>query len=126
MNLRHGFGAFCVTIGFAVLIAGCSQKENDDGKQVAKKKNGEPAKKHELGGWWCAEHGVPEDRCSLCLPPEKVDELFKSKGDWCEIHDRAKSQCFKCNPKLYKRFAAMYRAKEGKDPPRPPESEFQK
>ena len=41
----------------------------------------------------------------------------QKKGDWCEEHDRAKSQCFKCDPKLKEKFAAQYRAKYGKEPP---------
>jgi hypothetical protein len=47
----------------------------------------------------------------------KVAAAFKAKGDWCDEHDRAKSQCFICDPKLKEKFAAQYRAKEGKDPP---------
>lgn len=67
------------------------------------------------GGWWCDEHGVPEDSCSRCN--SNVAKQCKAKGDWCDKHDRAKSQCFLCNPKLKERFAAMYRAKYGKEPP---------
>jgi len=74
--------------------------------------------------WWCAEHGVPEELCSLCS--EHKAKEFKAKGDWCDLHDRAKSQCFKCDPSQYRRFAAMYQAKYGKEPPRPPEEEFKK
>ena len=47
----------------------------------------------------------------------KVAKAFKAKGDWCEKHDRAKSQCFICDPKLKEKFAAKYRAKYGKEPP---------
>jgi hypothetical protein len=49
----------------------------------------------------------------------KVAADFKKKGDWCEEHDRAKSQCFICNPKLKDKYAALYRAKYGKEPPEP-------
>ena len=28
----------------------------------------------------------------------KVADAFKAKGDWCEEHNRAESQCFKCDP----------------------------
>lgn len=76
--------------------------------------------------WWCQEHGIPEDICSLCLPASRVKELFKDKGDWCEIHKRAKSQCFKCDPSLYAKFEKMYEDKYGKKPERPPEKEFRK
>ena len=29
---------------------------------------------------------------------DKVAKECKAKGDWCEKHDRAMSQCFICNP----------------------------
>ena len=79
---------------------------------------------HNHGDWWCAEHGVPEEMCSLCS--DVAAAKFKKAGDWCRIHDRAKSQCFKCEPSLYKKYEAMFEAKYGKKPPRPPESEFTK
>jgi hypothetical protein len=49
----------------------------------------------------------------------------KAKGDWCEKHDRAKSQCFICDPSLKEKFAAKYRAKYDKEPP-PIEEETEK
>lgn len=70
---------------------------------------------HDHSGWWCAEHGVPEGQCSQCS--SKVAANFQKKGDWCAEHDRAKSQCFLCDPSLKEKFAAQYRAKEGKEPP---------
>lgn len=66
-------------------------------------------------GWWCPEHGVPEAVCSICN--SQVAAVFQKKGDWCADHDRAKSQCFICEPSLKEKFAAQYRAKEGKEPP---------
>jgi hypothetical protein len=112
------------TLGLALVAAllafglGCGS----DGKQppsdptkdpkAAKDKNG--GTKHE--GWWCDEHGIPEDECSMCST--KVANAFKAKGDWCEKHDRAMSQCFFCKPERREFYAAMYRAKNnGKDPP---------
>jgi hypothetical protein len=41
----------------------------------------------------------------------------KKNGDWCQVHDRAKSQCFKAEPKLRQKRAGMYRAKYGTEPP---------
>jgi len=64
--------------------------------------------------------------CSLCMSDAEAKTKFKDKGDWCKIHERAQSQCFKCDPSKYERFAAMYRAKYGKEPPKPPQSEFEK
>lgn len=97
------------------LVTGCGQ-----GGQVEATKNEKPAEvaeksKHE--GWWCAEHGIPEEECSMCLPAKTVQKEFKEKGDWCQEHDRAKSQCFKCDPSLKEKFAAKYRAKFGEEPP---------
>jgi hypothetical protein len=69
---------------------------------------------HKHAGWWCREHGIPEHECLMCLHSE---EELKKKGDWCEKHEYAKSQCFGGNPKLRERYAALYRDKYGKEPP---------
>jgi len=71
------------------------------------------------GGWWCAEHGVPEDECSLCSA--YVAEACKANGDWCEEHGRAESQCFLCDPSRADKFAKLYVAKFGEEPPKPAE-----
>lgn len=70
---------------------------------------------HDHSEWWCGEHGVPEEMCSMCSA--KVAADFQKKGDWCAEHDRAKSQCFICDPTLKETFAAQYRAKYGEEPP---------
>lgn len=129
------FALSCLLATGLFALVGCTQAPEKKDKQETqqaeaknhdhdhdKKAGGEDG--HSLHGYWCAEHGVPEEMCSLCSA--EVAEKLKAKGDWCEIHDRAKSQCFKCDPSKYDRFAAMYRAKFGEEPPRPPESEFQK
>lgn len=72
---------------------------------------------HVHGEWWCGEHGVPEEVCALCN--SKLIPGFKEKGDWCEDHNRPASQCFICSPELFDKFAARYKAKEGKAPPMP-------
>lgn len=46
------------------------------------------------------EHGVKKAICTRCHP--KLKAVFKSKGDWCEEHDRAESQCAICHPQLAK------------------------
>lgn len=74
---------------------------------------------HDHSGWWCNEHGVPEDVCALCN--SKVAADFQKKGDWCEEHDRPDSQCFIHHPELKEKFAAQYVAKYGKQPPEPTE-----
>jgi hypothetical protein len=70
---------------------------------------------HDHSGWWCDEHGVPEEVCAQCNA--RLAAEFKKKGDWCKDHDRPDSQCFVCHPELKERFAAQYRAKYGKEPP---------
>ena len=71
------------------------------------------------GGWWCVEHGVPEEECALC--DKSLVAKFKEDGDWCDEHDRPESQCFICSPKRFDKFAATYEAKTGHKPPQPEE-----
>lgn len=105
-----------------LMITGCGKSNSvatqDGTKAVAAKDDHAPKKEikgHDHSGWWCAEHGIPEGVCSQCSA--KVAADFQKKGDWCADHDRAKSQCFLCDPALKEKFAAQYRAKEGKEPP---------
>ncbi len=71
------------------------------------------------GGWWCVEHGVPEEECALC--DTSLVAKFKEDGDWCKEHERPESQCFICGPKRFEKFAALYEAKTGHKPPQPTE-----
>lgn len=75
-------------------------------------------------GWWCSEHGIPEEECSMCS--DKVGKEAKAKGDWCEKHERAMSQCFICKPDRREFYAAKYRAKYGKEPPKADDQEEKK
>jgi cobalt-zinc-cadmium efflux system membrane fusion protein len=68
-------------------------------------------------GWWCDEHGVPEEVCALCNVKLVAD--FKTKDDWCKEHDRPDSQCFICHPEKEAEFAAQYEAKYGSKPAKP-------
>jgi hypothetical protein len=79
-------------------------------QQVAQKED------RDHSGWWCDEHGVPEAVCGQCNA--KYAAECKKKGDWCKDHDRPDSQCFIHHPELKEKFAAQYRAKYGKEPPR--------
>ena len=74
---------------------------------------------HDHSGWWCSEHGVPEEECPLCKTSLIAE--FKAKGDWCDEHNRPDSQCFTCNPDNFTKFAARYEAKFGEQPPKPTE-----
>ncbi len=115
----RGSPALALLATFTVLAAGCGQSSTTTGdakgsdKTVAKGGDkAEPAGDH--GGWWCDEHGLPEEVCDLCSKKYRTAE--KAKGNWCE-HERVKSSCFKCNPGLREKYAAEYKAKFGKEPP---------
>src|SRR5207244_3982858 len=105
---------------FGLVTIGCGQAGNKglEAKQKGTKSNPSAvaeAKKDDHSGWWCAEHGVPEEICGQCSA--KAAAEFKKGGDWCKEHDRPDSQCFLCHPELKEKFAAQYRAKYGKEPP---------
>lgn len=119
-NLRRG-GRWLPLVTAVVLAAGgCAQSDNPAAQTKGTEGKAKPVAAQEKAatahsGWWCDEHGIPEAECSMCSA--KVAKAFKAKGDWCELNDRAKSQCFVCDPKLKEKYAAIYRAKEGKEPP---------
>jgi cobalt-zinc-cadmium efflux system membrane fusion protein len=107
---------------FALFLAaaiGCAQSA--DSKSTAADPSAENTAAaedaHDHSGWWCNEHGVPEEECGLC--DAKLAAEFQRKGDWCKEHDRPDSQCFACHPDLEAAFAARYEAKYGKKPPKP-------
>lgn len=103
---------------FGVLLVGCNDQKTSTGSGSTSTSTTKPsaAKSKDHSGWWCVEHGIPEDECLMCSIGE---EACKKKNDWCEIHDYCKSQCFGCDPKLKERYAAQYKAKYGKDAPEP-------
>ena len=74
---------------------------------------------HSHDGWWCVEHGIPEEECALC--DTSLVSAFKESGDWCDEHARPESQCFICSPSRFDKFAAQYEAKTGRQPPKPTE-----
>lgn len=128
--LTRGGPALALFAALAVFTAGCGQtgstagsgKEADkdkavakgDGKKAEDKKPDEKKAEGDHSGWWCDEHGLPEEVCDLCS--KKYREAEKAKGNWCE-HNRVKTSCFKCNPGLQAKYAAEYKAKFGKEPP---------
>jgi hypothetical protein len=121
MKLRasHCVGLFSL-VAASALIVGCGQSGNKSGQKdrgPAKDTGGAVATSGDHGAWWCPEHGVPEEECSMCSTKAAAD--FKKKGDWCQEHDRAESQCFICSPERFEKFAARYEAKFGEKPPTP-------
>jgi hypothetical protein len=116
--IRPALALFAATL----LAIGCSSSATDelvDAAPSAEEHGGDAEAEHghSHGGWWCGEHGVPEEVCALC--DSKVAAEFQKKGDWCKEHDRPDSQCFACHPELEARFAAQYEAKYGEKPPKP-------
>lgn len=99
-----------VIVGASFAACSKSDKAAPAGTQAA-------TEGHNHEGWWCNEHGVPEEVCALCDTSLVAD--FKAKGDWCEKHNRPDSQCFICHPEKEAEFAALYEAKVGEKPPKP-------
>ncbi len=52
---------------------------------------------YEAAGDWCAGHGLPESVCPICNPQQPPTQAV---GDWCLEHGLPESQCTKCNPTL--------------------------
>jgi hypothetical protein len=105
--------SFLVATSVSVCVAGCSKTAEKKPSASSAVASGE-ANSHE--GWWCNEHGVPEEVCAQCSAKLAAD--FKAKGDWCAKNDRPESQCFICHPEKETEFAALYEAKFGKKPPK--------
>ena len=110
-SLTVRFALFILVAGVTVFAIGCGQKatESSSADSSAQQTAGDAVDDH--GGWWCSEHGVPEDQCSVCSA--KAAGNFKAMGDWCEEHNRAESQCFECDPTRADKFAKRYEAKFG-------------
>jgi hypothetical protein len=116
-STKWGGVLLTLVAGLALLGSGCGRgKENSGAKDGQAQKKPAAVEKDDHSGWWCAEHGLPEDICWACNSAHC--KKLKNEGDWCKEHKRPQSQCFKCDPKLVEKFAAVYRAKEGKDPPK--------
>ncbi len=96
----------------ALFAGGCGQQAADRGGPA----DVTDAAHDDHSGWWCAGHSVPEAVCSMCSA--KAAKECKAKGDWCEEHNRAESQCFQCDPSRAEKFANLYQAKFGKEPPK--------
>lgn len=101
-----------VVIGLS--IAACNKSNSGTNRDAAGAKE---VAGHSHEGWWCNEHGVPEEICAQCNTKLIAD--FKAKNDWCEKHNRPESQCFICHPEKEAEFADLYYAKFNKKPPKP-------
>ncbi|HVT29429.1 MAG TPA: RND transporter [Lacipirellulaceae bacterium] len=114
MTVRNAF-VWGAIVMLSISVAACSKSSEKAAAALADGKVA--AAEHTHDGWWCSEHGVPEDVCAQCDPKLVAD--FKAKGDWCEKHNRPESQCFICHPEKEAEFAALYEAKYGAKPPKP-------
>lgn len=113
MSVYKIFGLVAILVSAAFFVSGCSKEKpaaNVDGSS-----SNASASVDDHSGWWCQEHGIPEEVCSMCSASYANE--CKEKGDWCEEHNRAESQCFKCDPSLADKYAKLYEAKFGKKPP---------
>ncbi len=125
MNVMHkaSLSVAMLLVGFSIGCGKCGTAPSaadggsETGQAVTASIPAGRAHTHTHDGWWCDEHGVPEEICGQCSP--KVAAACQKKGDWCQDHDRPDSQCFLCHPELETRFAEKYEAKFGKKPPQP-------
>ena len=109
---------YVLAVALTLVAGGCGQPASEpsgSATPVAESSDDDPSH----GGWWCVEHGIPEEECSMCSSRAASD--FKAKGDWCEEHNRAASQCFLCDPARAAKFTKLYEAKYGEKPPQPTE-----
>jgi len=103
---------FALAVMAGLCLVGCGKPAGEAAPDTKVAVDG-----HSGGGWWCDEHGVPEEICAQCNVKLVAD--FKAKGDWCKEHERPDSQCFVCHPEKEAEFAAQFEAKFGKKPPKP-------
>ena len=94
MSIKYVMG--CVALIAGAGLTGCGEPSTKGDRNTTAPANQVSDKGHSHGGWWCDEHGVPEEVCALC--DSKVAAQLKAKGDWCQEHGRPESQCFVCNP----------------------------
>jgi hypothetical protein len=116
MNAHCRSSLLVVAAPLLVFACGCGQSNQSSKPGAAAEPTKVAAEAHTHDGWWCDEHGVPEEACGLC--DSKLAAEFQKKGDWCKEHDRPGTQCFVCHPELAEKFAAQYVAKYGKQPPK--------
>ena len=121
MYAKHLFTIGMLGIS-SFLLAGCGKSTHSATPEVATHTADSGgatghAEGHVEGGWWCNEHGVPEEECAQC--DSSLIAAFKAKGDWCKEHDRPDSHCFICHPEKWEPYAALYEAKFGKRPNKP-------
>ncbi len=111
MSVYKCVGVAMILVSVSFFVTGCSQEKPATDAATTDAS----ASIDDHSGWWCNAHGIPEEECSLCSAAYAKE--CREKGDWCEEHNRAESQCFKCDPSLADKYAKLYVAKYGKQPP---------
>lgn len=109
------FGFVNAVLVVSLLFVGCAGEEGASSTDGNSTTSNTATSAGDHSGWWCVEHAIPEEECSMCSA--KAAAACKEKGDWCEEHNRAASQCFKCDPSLAEKYAKLYEAKYGEAPP---------
>lgn len=130
LALRVKSALVAMALMFCIGLIGCADSKTDSQPDKGDGKSGSPVAKanqpsgksdhkeeHTLDGFWCADHGLPEEECWKCN--QVFCDQCEKKGDWCKEHLRPKSQCFKCDPALIDKWAKVYEAKTGKKAPKP-------
>lgn len=115
---KPAFFSAVATLAVGLATAACNRSTSPSPAANSPIPASGPAAQDDHSGWWCAEHGVPEEICALCNA--RLAAEYQRKGDWCREHNRPKSQCFLCDPKLAARYAAQYEGRFGTKPPEPP------
>ena len=64
-----------------IFMSGCGKR--DTASTGAAGSTAVTAVDHSHDGWWCVEHGVPEEECALC--DTSLVAKFKEAGDWCLV-----------------------------------------
>jgi hypothetical protein len=114
MRFYKMFGMSAMLFAAILMVSGCAgdkpaaEKESNETETAT---TADPTH----GGWWCVEHAIPEEECSMCSA--SYAKACKEKGDWCEEHNRAESQCFICDASRAEKYVKLYEAKYGKKPP---------
>jgi hypothetical protein len=103
----------------AFMVSGCADKQPSANQDTSNSGDTTNVAVDDHSGWWCSEHGIPEAQCSMCSAAAAKE--FKENDDWCVEHNRAESQCFICDPTRAEKYAKLYEAKYGKQPPAIPE-----
>lgn len=113
-NLKHLLLGFVAAI--SLVASGCSRSATtESGSDEVTDASHDEHDGHDHGGWWCVEHAIPEEECAMC--DTKLAADMREQGDWCEDHQRPDSQCFTCHPENAEKYAALYVAKYGDEPP---------